>query len=215
MVMLLLAVIALPGIDAGVIDLATLTTSPYVGSTVGNLNEISVCGDGPEQGFSHVLAPGHGITIGQTSTSFDSMHTLRHGGTYPGEVSVACVDAPDERPMAFVNDGVENVTVYFIVDASSSGEAGAFIVEWRLYTVGKDHTKAMTDLWPQPSPRQGRVLNTYTPLTDSNIKTAAHLWVSNQTSAASTYGNLNQWDVAKVTTMVGSKSIRIVENALT
>ncbi len=115
-----------------------------------------------------------------------------------------------------------------------------------------DVAQAPANLWPEPRPRQRRVRNTYTPLSDSNIKTAAQLWVSHQASAASTYGrvhtwdlslvtslanvwcgydaescgsayvamqsfngDLNQWDVAKVTTMSGSKSIRVVENDLT
>jgi hypothetical protein len=187
--------------QAGVIiDLAT-ASNPYRGSTSGNPNDISLCGHGPEQGFSYVLSPGHGIAIGQTSTSFHSMHTLRHGGQYPGEVSVDCVDAPDERPMAFVNDGVEDLTVYFIVDASSSGEAGAFTLEWLLYTAEQDQTKVMTNLWPEPRPRQGRVLNNYTPLTDSNIKTAAQLWVSNQASATLTYGLVHTWDLSGVTSL--------------
>ncbi len=187
--------------QAGVIiDLAT-ASSPYRGSTSGNPNDINLCGNGPEQGFSYVLAPGHGIAIGQTSNSFDSMHTLRHGGQYPGEVSVDCVDAPDESPMAFGNDGVEDVTVYFIVDGSSSGEAGAFTLEWRFYTVGPDQTKVMTNLWPEPRPRQGRVLNAYSPLTDSHIKTAAELWVSNLESATSTYGLVHTWDLSQVTNL--------------
>jgi hypothetical protein len=201
--------------QAGVIiDLAT-ESSPYHGSTSGNPNDISLCGNGPEQAFSYVLAPGHGISIGQTSTSFDSMHTLRHGGGFPGEVSVDCVDAPDESPIEFLNDGVEDVTVYFIVDASSSGEAGAFTLEWLLYTAGHDQTKVITNLWPEPRPRQGRVLNAYTPLTNSNIKTAAQLWVSNQASATSTYGLVSTWDVTTVTTMFASKPICTFENALT
>ncbi len=196
------------------VDLAT-ASSPYRGSTSGNPNDISICGNGPEQGFSYVLAPGHGIAIGQTSTSFYSMHTLRHGGQFPGEVLVDCVDAPDESPMVFVNDGVEDVTIYFIVDAFSSGEAGAFTLEWLFYTGGQDQTKVMANLWPEPRPRQGRVLNTYTALTGSNIKHAAQLWVSNQASAIATYGLLQTWDVAKVTDMWQSKSISVVENDLT
>jgi len=48
----------------------------------------------------------------------------------------------------------------------------------------------------------GRVLNSYTPLTDSNVKTAAQLWVSNQASAASTYGLVHTWDLSEVTNMV-------------
>jgi hypothetical protein len=183
--------------QAGIIlDLAT-TSSPYRGSTSGNPNDISLCGNAPEQGFSYVLAPGHGIAIGQTFTSFDSMHTLRH----PGEVLVDCVDAPDESPIEFLNDGVEDATVYFIIDASSSGEAGAFTLEWLLYAAGQDQTKIMTNLWPEPRPRQGRALNTYTSLTDSNIKTAAQLWVSNQASATSTYGLVHTWDLSQVTSL--------------
>ncbi len=125
-------------------------------------------------------------------------NAIGHGGQYPGEVLVDCVDAPDESPMEFLNDGVEDVPVYFIVDAASSGEAGAFTLEWLLYTAGQDQT------------RQGRVLNTHTPLTDSNIKTAAQLWVSNQASATSTYGLVHTWDLSQVTNTSGSKPIRIL-----
>jgi hypothetical protein len=56
--------------------------------------------------------------------------------------------------------------------------------------------------------------NTYTPLTDSNIKTAALLWVSDQAAATSTYGLVDMWNVAKVTDMSYSKSIYIVKNEL-
>jgi hypothetical protein len=65
----------------------------------------------------------------------------------------------------------------------------------------KDQTKVMTNLWPEPRPRQERVLNAYTPLMDSNIKTAAQLWVSNQASATSTYGLVHTWDLSKVTSL--------------
>jgi hypothetical protein len=61
----------------------------------------------------------------------------------------------------------------------------------------------------------GRVLNTNTMLTDSNIKTAAQLWVSDQASATSTYGLVHTWDLSEVTNMEQSKSIRISENDLT
>jgi hypothetical protein len=61
----------------------------------------------------------------------------------------------------------------------------------------------------------GRVLSTYTPLTDSNIKTAAQLWVFDEASATSTYGLVHTWDLSEVTNMEQSKSIRISENDLT
>jgi hypothetical protein len=46
-----------------------------------------------------------------------------------------------------------------------------------------------------------RVLNTYTPLTDSNIRTAAQLWVTNQASATSAYGLVQTWDLSQVTNL--------------
>jgi hypothetical protein len=189
---------------AAVIDLAT-TTSPYTGSTAGNADDIHVCGHGREQGFSYDLAPGHGITIGQAFNSFDSMHTLRHGGQYPGEVSVGCIEDPDDESlkMDFTNEGVEDVPVYFIVDASRSGEAGTFTLEWRLYnyTGGRNQTKAMTHLWPEPRPRQRRILNAYELLTDDNIKEAAQHWVSNPSDATSRFGPVDKWDVSQVTNL--------------
>ncbi len=41
----------------------------------------------------------------------------------------------------------------------------------------------------------------YTPLMDSNIKTAAQLCVSNQASSASTYGLEHTWDMSQVTSL--------------
>jgi hypothetical protein len=56
----------------------------------------------------------------------------------------------------------------------------------------------LTNLTTRP---YGRVLNAYTPLTDSNIKTAAQLWVSNEASATLTYGLVNTWDLSQVTSL--------------
>ncbi len=60
---------------------------------------------------------------------------------------------------------------------------------------------AVTSLWPEPRPREERVLSAYTPLTDSNIRTAAQLWVSNQASATTTYGLVHTWDLSQVTNL--------------
>jgi hypothetical protein len=114
---------------------------------------------------------------------------------------VDCVDAPDKSPIKFLNDGVQDATVYFIVDASRSGEAGAFTLEWLLYTAGQGQTKGTTNLWPELRYRQGRVLNTYTPLTDANIKTAAKIWASNQATATLMYGLVHMWDLSQVTSL--------------
>ncbi len=40
-----------------------------------------------------------------------------------------------------------------------------------------------------------------TPITDSNIQTAVDLWVSDESTAITTYGNISDWDVSQVTDM--------------
>jgi hypothetical protein len=110
-----------------VIDLSSVT-SPYSGSTTGNSDDVAVCGSGAEQGFAGILEPGSTITIGQTSNTFDSKHTLRYGGGYPGDNVVDCVDDPDTATLSFTNAGDANVPVYFIVDAYSG--SGDFVVAW-------------------------------------------------------------------------------------
>ena len=61
----------------------------------------------------------------------------------------------------------------------------------------------------------GRVLSAYTPLTDSNIKTAAQLWVSNDASAPSTYGLIHTWDLSQVTSLATGSSFCLLSCALT
>jgi hypothetical protein len=111
-----------------VIDLSFIT-SPYSGSTTGNSDDVDVCGSGAEEGFFALLGPGSTITIGQTSNTFDSKHTLRYGGTYPGDNVVQCVDDPDELQLSFTNSGDANMPVYFLVDAYGSG-GGDFVLAW-------------------------------------------------------------------------------------
>jgi hypothetical protein len=89
-----------------------------------------VCGSGAEQGFAGILEPGSTITIGQTSNTFDSKHTLRYGGVYPGDNVVDCVDDPDTAELSFTNAGDANVPVFFVVDAFSSSGGGDFVVAW-------------------------------------------------------------------------------------
>jgi hypothetical protein len=78
---------------AAVIDLATVT-SPYVGSTTSNVDSFTTCGSGaPDAIFSYTLRRGEGIMLSQRSNNFDSVHTLRYGGGYPGSSEVPCVDS--------------------------------------------------------------------------------------------------------------------------
>ena len=51
------------------------------------------------------------------------------------------------------------------------------------------------------------VATALTALTDSNIKTAAALWVNNEAQARSTYGDIADWDISQVTDLAHGKSI--------
>jgi hypothetical protein len=123
-------------LEGAVIDLLS-ANSPYSGSTSGNSDDVDVCGSGAEQGFAGFLEPGSTITIGQTSNTFDSKHTLRYGGLYPGDKVVQCVDDPDTATLSFTNAGNANVPVYFLVDAYSGSGGGDFLLAWKIGILGE------------------------------------------------------------------------------
>ena len=108
--------------------------SPYAASINGNNgDEVSVCGDGRDQGFSFVLEPGRMISIKQQANNFDSKHTLRYGGRYPGESEVACVDDPETSELAYTNYETVAVKVYFVVDEYSLSDISSdFLLEWEI-----------------------------------------------------------------------------------
>ena len=93
---------------------------------------VDVCGFHRDQGFSYQLGPGQRITIGQLSNDFDSMHTLRYGGTYPGTSEVNCIDVPENLNVTFTNLGATSMPVYFVIDGHDSG---AFEIAWEIEDV--------------------------------------------------------------------------------
>ena len=44
-------------------------------------------------------------------------------------------------------------------------------------------------------------INAQTAITQENIHSAVDIWISDQASAESTYGNISDWDVSSVTDM--------------
>ena len=50
------------------------------------------------------------------------------------------------------------------------------------------------------------VASALTALTDSNIKTAAGLWSSDEDQARQTYGDIAEWDISGVTNLEDGKS---------
>ena len=49
-----------------------------------------------------------------------------------------------------------------------------------------------------------------TPITDSNIKTAVDLWMSDQTTAEATYGHISDWDISNVTNLTNVLNEKII-----
>ena len=106
--------------------------SPYYGTTRNAADNVNVCGSGADQGFSFNLPPRETIKIRQTYNNFDSKHTLRYGGAYPGEFTVSCVDDPDYTELTYENSELYVEQVYFVVDAYSSSGYGEFTLEWEI-----------------------------------------------------------------------------------
>ncbi len=71
----------------------------------------------------------------------------------------------------------------------------------------------VNDLATPTNSQYGRVLNSYPPVTDANLRDAFSPWGSGPDT--NRFGPMATWDVSQVTNMEQSKSIRILENDLT
>jgi hypothetical protein len=113
----------------------TLISSPYRGSTTYNSNTVYFLG-GLDQGFSYQLAPGKGISILEVVTSFNFRAYLRHGGDFPGKVLIT--EFEDNAVLSdarYVNNGVADVAVYFIIDSYESRGRGDYEFAWHEFTI--------------------------------------------------------------------------------
>ena len=113
-----------------VTDLAGLT-SPVNGSTLdeGDNYELSCGGAGTEAMFMLSLQPGGSIDIGMDDNTYDSRHETSWGGDCPGTNVVTCTDDPDTARHQWTNDQGSAQTVFFVIDAYSSGR-GEFTLSW-------------------------------------------------------------------------------------
>ena len=84
---------------------------------------------GGEQGMSYVLPPARKFVAQQVNNNFDSQHTLRFGGVYPGDYMATCLDEPDTEIVELLNGSDDPVNVYFIVNGFEGAE-GAFVMKW-------------------------------------------------------------------------------------
>jgi len=114
--------------------------SPFTGSTLRNSDDVSVCGSTADQGFSIVLQEKSRVTFELVSADFDAVIALRHGGTYPGDYEIDCVDDPDTTPLTFTYTGDGSVdiwgplrtTVYFVVDGYGFDDVGEYVLKWEI-----------------------------------------------------------------------------------
>ena len=113
-----------------VTDLARLQ-SPLTGDTSGSGDnyEMSCGGSGNEAMFSLSLRPGASIDIGMDDNTYDSRHETSWGGDCPGQNVVTCTDDPDTTRHQWTNDQGSAQTVFFVIDAYSSG-SGTFTLSW-------------------------------------------------------------------------------------
>ena len=113
-------------------DLARLR-SPLSGDTSGSGDnyELSCGGRGNEAIFSLQLQPGQSVDIGMDSNTYDSRHETSWGGDCPGTNVVTCTDDPDTTRHQWTNDQGSVQTVFFVIDAYSSG-SGAFTLSWTM-----------------------------------------------------------------------------------
>jgi hypothetical protein len=109
--------------------------SPYSGSIVDNNDDVSDCGNGPDQGFLYMLQPGERIRVGQTSNTFDSRHSLRIGGVYPGDAEHLCSIGSNLQKETYANFGTSEVAVYFIIDTWDAAYVGDFVLEWNVISM--------------------------------------------------------------------------------
>lgn len=111
-------------------DLCMLT-SPYTSTTTGANNDFSVCSMSSSEDliFYIDLPNGETLTIGQTSNTYDSRHTLRYGGSCPGTTEIVCTDDPDTQTEVWTNTTGSTQRVYWIQGGFSTND-GDFTLAW-------------------------------------------------------------------------------------
>lgn len=112
------------------IDLCTIT-SPYSSTTTGKSSDFSFCsmGGSVDMIFYVDLPDGETLTIGQSSNSYDSRHSLRYGGACPGSNEIVCRDDPDTQTETWTNNTGSLQRVYWIQAGYSSGN-GPYTLAW-------------------------------------------------------------------------------------
>ena len=138
---------------SGVIDLASLT-SPVTGSTTYANNDFVLdClsfTSAKDVIYSIQVPAGATLSIGQTSNTYDSQHSLRYGNVCPGDELIVCSDDPDTQTETWVNDTGADQTVYWIQSAYGSG-SGDYTLSWTMTPLSvDDQTLKQFTYFPNP-----------------------------------------------------------------
>ncbi|MGB0770649.1 MAG: GEVED domain-containing protein, partial [Flavobacteriaceae bacterium] len=138
---------------SGVIDLASLT-SPITGSTAYASNDFILdClsnTSAKDVIYSIQVPAGATLSIGQTSNSYDSKHSLRYGDTCPGDQLIVCTDDSDTQTETWVNNTGADQTVYWIQSAFSTG-SGDYTLSWTMTPLSvDDQTLKQFTYFPNP-----------------------------------------------------------------
>ncbi|MCB9257286.1 MAG: hypothetical protein H6579_09160, partial [Chitinophagales bacterium] len=132
-------------------DLASLT-SPYAGTTVGYVNDITTsCLDGTagDRVFFMDVPNGYTLFIGQSANAYDSKHRIAFGGACPGTTEIntgyvgnfpttitsgniaGCLDDNDLTHYYYNNASGVTQRVYWVQDNYNTS-SGTFTLEWQL-----------------------------------------------------------------------------------
>ena len=109
-------------------------TSPYSGTTIGYNGDFTFCslGSSPDRIFYIDVPTGNTLNIGVSSDNFDSRHSIRIGGSCPGNTELYCVDDPDNQIHTYINTTGSVQRVYYILGGYSSTSSGTFTLTWKL-----------------------------------------------------------------------------------
>ncbi len=128
---------SLPGDSCSTAQDLSKLSSPYSSSTTGYKSNFSFCSFSysPDRIFYIDVPNGNTLSIGQTFNDFDSRHSIRIGGSCPGNTELVCVDDPDIQTHTYTNNAGSLQRVFFILGGFGSSY-GNFTLVWRVSAPG-------------------------------------------------------------------------------
>jgi len=144
------------------------------------------------------------------SNTFDSKHTLRYGGSYPGNSEVSCIDDPDISELTYTKD---SMIVFLWLTRIAVAAQEIFVLQWGFPGRPCDASALLLNAanlgdcsWELPS--GGSCVNIPSPGYFCSNSTCLDGILNAGTcevffAAAQFTSDLAEWDVARVTDMTG------------